>query len=97
MPNQNFIDGALGRRPVAARTDDVVNPATGEVLAEVPASDGADVDDAVAAAKAAFDGWRTLTPEGAQRGPVRGRRRDRGRPGHHQAARDGELRQAGRR
>ena len=61
MPNQNFIDGAwVGAR--SGKTDDVVNPATGAVLAEVPASDGADIDDAVAAAKAAFDGWRTLTP-----------------------------------
>jgi 1-pyrroline dehydrogenase len=43
-------------------TDDVVAPATGEVLASVPASDAADVDAAVDAAAAAFGEWRALTP-----------------------------------
>jgi 1-pyrroline dehydrogenase len=61
MPNQNFIAGEW----VPARsgaTDDVVNPATGAVIAAVPASDAADVDAAVAAAKEAFPGWRAQTP-----------------------------------
>jgi 1-pyrroline dehydrogenase len=43
-------------------TDDVVAPATGEVLASVPASDAADIDAAVDAAAAAFGEWRALTP-----------------------------------
>jgi 1-pyrroline dehydrogenase len=61
MPNQNFIAGAWV--PAASgKTDDVVNPATGAILAEVPASDGADIDAAVAAAKEAFGAWRALTP-----------------------------------
>ena len=36
---------------------EVVNPATGDVIAAVPAGTPADVDRAVAAAKAAFPGW----------------------------------------
>jgi 1-pyrroline dehydrogenase len=40
----------------------VVNPATGDVIAEVPEGGQADVDRAVAAAKAAFPGWRDATP-----------------------------------
>ena len=40
----------------------MLNPATGEVIDEVPASDAADVDAAVAAAAAAFAAWRAMTP-----------------------------------
>jgi 1-pyrroline dehydrogenase len=61
MPDQNYIGG----RWVDARdgaTDEVLNPATGEVLAKVPASGAAEVDDAVEAAKTAFGEWSTLTP-----------------------------------
>ena len=36
---------------------DVINPSTEEVLGSVPAGTAADVDAAVAAARAAFDGW----------------------------------------
>jgi 1-pyrroline dehydrogenase len=61
MPNQNFIGGAWVDA-AGGGTDDVLNPATGEVIAAVPASDAADVDAAVGAAKAAFPAWRTLTP-----------------------------------
>ena len=63
MPDQNFIGGSW----VDARdgaTDEIVNPATGEVLAKVPASDAADVDAAVEAAAGAFDAWSTMTPRG---------------------------------
>ena len=61
MPNQNFINGAWVDAATGA-ADDVLNPATGEVIASVPASDAADVDAAVAAAKGAYQSWRTLTP-----------------------------------
>ncbi len=57
----NYIGGEF----VAARSgrsDDVVDPATGEVIASVPTSERADVDDAVAAAKAAFPAWAAKTP-----------------------------------
>ena len=41
---------------------EVVNPATGDVIAEVPEGTQADVDRAVAAAKAAFPGWSDTIP-----------------------------------
>lgn len=40
---------------------DVLNPATGEVLARVPLSTSADVDAAVAAARAALPAWRDVS------------------------------------
>jgi 1-pyrroline dehydrogenase len=61
MPDQNFIGGAW----VDARdgaTDEVLNPATGEVLAKVPSSDAADIDAAVESSAAAFDEWSSKTP-----------------------------------
>jgi 1-pyrroline dehydrogenase len=45
------------------RTADVRNPATGDVIATVPASDGEDVDRAAAAARAAFEQWQQTTPQ----------------------------------
>ncbi len=47
----------------SGRTLESINPATGEVLAEIAAGDAADVDRAVAAARAAFESpaWRTMT------------------------------------
>jgi 1-pyrroline dehydrogenase len=62
MPIENFIAGKW----VAAksgRTDAVLDPATGETIAEVPSSDAADVDDAVTAATAAFPEWAARTPQ----------------------------------
>jgi acyl-CoA reductase-like NAD-dependent aldehyde dehydrogenase len=44
-------------------TLDVVNPATGETVARVPQASSRDVDDAVAAARHAFDDWRRTEPE----------------------------------
>ena len=46
----------------SATTQDVVNPATGELLAKVPLSSGADVDAVVQAAVRASDGWRRTPP-----------------------------------
>ena len=48
------------------RTTDLVNPATGEVFATAPLSGEADVDAACAAAAAAFETWRDVTPSRAQ-------------------------------
>src|SRR5215213_9709544 len=42
---------------------EVVEPATAEVMAEVPRGDADDVDAAVARAKEAFGKWRAVTPE----------------------------------
>ena len=55
-----------GERVAAAsgRTFDVMNPATGEVMAKVPDAQAADVDRAVKAARRAFDeGWRDVTAQ----------------------------------
>ncbi|WP_250003078.1 aldehyde dehydrogenase family protein [Actinoplanes sp. M2I2] len=47
--------------PASTETIAVENPATEEVLGHVPAGTAADVDRAVAAARAAFDGWAAST------------------------------------
>ncbi|MGK9231269.1 betaine-aldehyde dehydrogenase [Inquilinus limosus] len=47
---------------------DTINPATGQAIGRVAAASPADVDRAVAAAKAAFDGWAGMT--GTQRGRI---------------------------
>ncbi|RQW97104.1 aldehyde dehydrogenase family protein [Micromonospora inaquosa] len=47
----------------SADTLPVVNPATGQVVAETPAGTAADVDRAVAAARAAFPAWSATTPQ----------------------------------
>ncbi len=61
MPDQNFIDNEW--RPArGGATDDIVNPATGAVIGTAPASEAADVDDAVAAAARAFPEWAAKTP-----------------------------------
>ena len=58
---KNFIDGEFVE-PAEGETEEVLNPATGEAIAEAPLSTKEDVDRAVAAAKRAFDGWATKTP-----------------------------------
>ena len=57
----NLIGGELVH---AAGGDmiDVVEPATENVLAQVPACGSKDVDEAVRAAQAAFRSWRRTTP-----------------------------------
>src|SRR5918995_1786700 len=58
---QNFIDGDFVA-PAEGATEEVINPAKGEAIAEAPLSTKEDVDRAVAAARKAFDGWSTTTP-----------------------------------
>jgi betaine-aldehyde dehydrogenase len=58
---QNFIDGELVDAADGA-TEEVMNPANGEVIAEMPLSGEEDVNRAVAAAKGAFEGWARTTP-----------------------------------
>ena len=58
---QNFIDGEFVD-PADGQTEPVFNPATDEAVAEAPLSTEEDVNRAVAAAKAAFDGWAATTP-----------------------------------
>ena len=52
-----WVDAASGE------TMEVVNPATGETVAEVPRSSAEDVDRAVAAANAALPAWLDATPK----------------------------------
>lgn len=57
------FDMIINGKPVRAdSTFDVVNPATGEVFARVQAGDASHVDQAVAAARAAFPAW-SRTPD----------------------------------
>jgi acyl-CoA reductase-like NAD-dependent aldehyde dehydrogenase len=56
----NYIGGE--RRPAAKGWLDSVDPATGEVWAQVPAGGAADIDDAVRAARRAFPQWRDTPP-----------------------------------
>ncbi|WP_017592100.1 gamma-aminobutyraldehyde dehydrogenase [Nocardiopsis potens] len=59
---RNFVNGAYTEAR-DGRTSEVVDPATGEVIAHAPVSSAADVDAAFQAAQAAFDGgWRDSTP-----------------------------------
>jgi betaine-aldehyde dehydrogenase len=58
---QNFIDGSF-TDSASGETEEIVNPATGEAIAEAPLSGAEDVDRAVAAAGRAFDGWAAATP-----------------------------------
>jgi betaine-aldehyde dehydrogenase len=58
---ENFIDGEW-HAPAEGRTESVLNPATGETIAQAPLSTGEDVERAVAAAKAAFPAWSETTP-----------------------------------
>ncbi|HEY5708857.1 MAG TPA: gamma-aminobutyraldehyde dehydrogenase [Solirubrobacterales bacterium] len=58
---RNFI-GGKAVDPAEGGMEDVVNPATGDVIASAPLSTKPDVDAAVAAAKAAFAGWAATPP-----------------------------------
>jgi aldehyde dehydrogenase (NAD+) len=61
MRKQLFINGEW-RDAASARTLEVINPATEEVVATVPSADRADVDAAVAAARAALNGaWGQMS------------------------------------
>ena len=51
-----WVDAAEGG------TAEILNPATGETIAEVPEGTQADVDRAVEAAEKAFPAWRDSTP-----------------------------------
>jgi betaine-aldehyde dehydrogenase len=69
---KNFI-GGKAVDPAEGGSEDVVNPATGEAIAEAPLSTKADVDAAVAAAKQAFEdgSWSTIPPNERARALLR--------------------------
>ncbi|HEX4902880.1 MAG TPA: aldehyde dehydrogenase family protein, partial [Acidimicrobiales bacterium] len=58
---RNIINGE-GVESASGETYDVINPATGEVYAQAPASGPEDVDRAMKAAAAAFETWGETTP-----------------------------------
>lgn len=64
----NYIDGQWTRSS-AGEYIDVLNPATNQAITTVPLSPGAEVDNAVQKAAAAFDGWRR-TPAGERIQPL---------------------------
>lgn len=61
MAEKNFINGEFITCSTGA-TDDVINPANGELIAKVQASDSADANLAVSSAKKAFSAWSNTTP-----------------------------------
>ena len=58
---QNFINGQKVSSS-SDKTQDLINPATGEVFAKAPVSNAADVDKAMKAAEKAFEVWKESTP-----------------------------------
>jgi 1-pyrroline dehydrogenase len=58
---QNFVGGEWVDA-IEGGTAEIINPATGETIAEVPSGSEADVDRAVDAAKAALPEWLETTP-----------------------------------
>src|ERR1700736_895152 len=58
---ENFIDGAF-QPAIDGGTEPLLNPATGEEIAQAPLSGAAGVDVAVGAARRAFVAWSQTTP-----------------------------------
>src|SRR5207248_313110 len=58
----NFFNGEW-QGSAATEWQDVLNPATGDVIAQVPLSDGAEVTKVIEAAAAAYPAWRRTPPE----------------------------------
>src|SRR5260370_3279964 len=58
----NYINGQW-QDSAASEWQDVINPATGEVLTRVPLADAAEVTKAIDAAAAAYPAWRRTPPE----------------------------------
>ena len=61
MEVRNFIDGASVDAQSGSRSD-LVDPTTGEVFAQAPVSQAADIDAAYAAAERGFEVWGNTTP-----------------------------------
>jgi betaine-aldehyde dehydrogenase len=62
MQQQKMIIGAEAVTAASSNWDTILNPATEEAIAEVPAADYADVNQAVDAASQAFPSWSQLSP-----------------------------------
>jgi betaine-aldehyde dehydrogenase len=63
---RNFVDGEY-RTAAAESSADIVDPSTGQVVAQAPVSSAADVDAAYAAADKAFGKWGETTPSERQK------------------------------
>ena len=59
---RNYVDGSW-RTPTGEDGQAIVNPATGEAVSHVEFSSAADVDDAVAAGRKAFETWQSTPVE----------------------------------
>ena len=57
----NLIDGE-SVAPKSAKYVELINPGTGQPMAEMPVSNEVDIDDAVKAAARAFQTWKRTTP-----------------------------------
>ena len=101
-----FYDGRW-HKPKSGRMVETMNPGTGDSLGTVADADAADIDAAVAAAKAAYATWRNVPPlerakllRAHRRGPARqcrGAGDDRRRRLRQSLYRDGERRERRRR
>ncbi|WP_462186208.1 MULTISPECIES: gamma-aminobutyraldehyde dehydrogenase [unclassified Frankia] len=63
--------GGVSTPAVDGETMPILNPSTADLLAQAPRSGPADVDAAVRAASAAFEGWRDTTPAQRSRALLR--------------------------
>ena len=61
MTDMHFIKGATSAG-TSGRSQNVYNPATGAVTSSVPLASAAEIDAAVAVAKAALPGWANTPP-----------------------------------
>jgi len=57
----HFINGEW-REPIAGAVFETIDPATGELIAQIAQGSAADIDAAVMAARNAFSEWQSLTP-----------------------------------
>ncbi|GAA0317507.1 aldehyde dehydrogenase family protein [Sphingomonas oligophenolica] len=63
IPNLRHVIAGVAHASGSAGTFEHINPATGQAQAIVPLAGAREVDAAVAAANAAFPGWRSTAPE----------------------------------
>src|SRR3954452_17941623 len=61
---ERFYIGGRWVQPHGSERLQIISPSTGEIIGSVPAGTAKDIDDAVTAARHAFDAssWPTLTP-----------------------------------
>ncbi len=93
---KNFIDGEFVD-PADGQTEPILNPATGEAIAEAPLSTAADVDRAVKAAARRVGRLGDHHPRRACARAAQARRRDRGARRRARRARGRQRRQADQR